>query len=44
MKKVLLTSILAVAVMTISGCSVKSSCGTCTPSYPACEKPVCGCK
>jgi hypothetical protein len=43
MKKLILSSILAVAVMTISGCS--SKCGVCAPSYPTCvAKPACGCK
>lgn len=43
MKKLILGSILAIAVVSISGCS--SKCGnTCAPSYPTCVKPACGCK
>jgi len=43
MKKLILSSILAIAVITISGCSSKCG-GTCAPSYPTCVKPTCGCK
>ena len=44
MKKLLLSSILAAAVIAISGCGMKSGCGGCKPSYPTCVKPACGCK
>jgi hypothetical protein len=42
MKKLILSSVLAFAVIAISGCS--SKCGVCAPSYPTCVKPACGCK
>ncbi len=43
MKNLALASVLAVAVLAISGCSHK--CGCAAPSYPTCvAKPACGCK
>jgi len=42
MKNLALASILAVAVLAVSGCSAK--CGCSVPSYPKCVKPACGCK
>ncbi len=45
MKKLALASILAVAVIAVSGCSTKPKCGACAPTYPTCvAKPACGCK
>ncbi len=44
MRNVVLASVLAVAVLAVSGCSVKK-CGCSAPSYPTCvAKPACGCK
>jgi hypothetical protein len=45
MRNLALASILAIAVLAVSGCSTKSACGCSAPSYPTCvAKPACGCK